>query len=68
MNSVINFLFHNAGYHYVHHLCPAIPWHKLPEAHQSLCADNPDVSHGMFDTYRQLIHNHEDGKASQTIN
>ncbi|MFM6078313.1 MAG: fatty acid desaturase family protein, partial [Dolichospermum sp.] len=41
VNPMINFLFHNAGYHYVHHLCPTIPWYKLPAAHQALCADNP---------------------------
>ncbi|MDB9460408.1 fatty acid desaturase, partial [Dolichospermum circinale CS-545/17] len=59
VNPVINFVFHNAGHHYVHHLYPAIPWYKLPEAHQALCADNPDISHGILDTYRQLIRNNQ---------
>jgi fatty acid desaturase len=59
VNPVINFVFHNAGHHYVHHLYPPIPWYKLPEAHQALCADNPDISHGILDTYRQLIRNNQ---------
>ena len=49
-----NLLTHNHGYHYVHHLCPTIPWYKLAEAHRVLCSDNPDISYGFFDTYRQL--------------
>jgi fatty acid desaturase len=40
-------------------LYPPIPWYKLPEAHQALCADNPDISHGILDTYRQLIRNNQ---------
>ena len=54
VNLIANLLVHNDGYHYVHHLCPAIPWYKLPEAHRALCSDNPDISYGFLDTYRQL--------------
>lgn len=67
VNPVFDFLFHNGGYHYVHHLCPTIPWYKLAEAHQALCADNPDISHGILDTYRQLIRNNQDGNLTQII-
>ncbi|MBW4562274.1 MAG: fatty acid desaturase [Mojavia pulchra JT2-VF2] len=65
VNPVINFFFHNAGYHYVHHLCPTIPWYKLPEAHQALCADNPDISHSILDTYRQCIRNNQNENLPQ---
>ncbi|MGH8002402.1 MAG: fatty acid desaturase family protein [Brasilonema sp.] len=54
LNFITNLLIHNAGYHYVHHLCPTIPWYKLPEAHRALCSDNPDISYGFLDTYRQM--------------
>jgi len=64
VNPVINFVFHNAGHHYVHHLYPPIPWYKLPEAHQALCADNPDISHGIIDTYRQFVRNNQDTKSA----
>ncbi|MEA5532963.1 fatty acid desaturase family protein [Crocosphaera sp. XPORK-15E] len=49
-----NFLSHNNGYHYAHHFCPTIPWYKLPEAHRELCSDNPDISYGFLDTYKQM--------------
>lgn len=54
LNFLANLLTHNNGYHYLHHLCPAIPWYNLPQAHQALCADSPDVSYGLFDVYRKL--------------
>ncbi|GAX44084.1 fatty acid desaturase [Tolypothrix sp. NIES-4075] len=57
VNFIINFLIHNGGYHYVHHLCPTIPWYKLPEAHKALCSDNSDISYGILDTYKQLTRN-----------
>lgn len=50
-----NFLTHNRGYHYLHHVYPNIPWYKLPEAHSALCPDLPDLTNGFFDTYRQLV-------------
>ncbi|MCF4968511.1 fatty acid desaturase family protein [Nostoc sp. CMAA1605] len=67
VNPFYDFLFHNGGYHYVHHLCPTIPWYKLAEAHQALCADNPDISHGIIDTYRQLLRKPQDGIVTQII-
>jgi fatty acid desaturase len=67
MNPIFDSLFHNGGYHYVHHVCPTIPWYKLPEAHQALCADNPDISHDILDTYRQFVRNNQDRKLTQII-
>ncbi|WP_427162704.1 fatty acid desaturase family protein [Aliinostoc sp. HNIBRCY26] len=67
VNPFYDFLFHNGGYHYVHHLCPTIPWYKLAEAHQALCADNPDISHGIMDTYRQFLRKTQDGIVTQII-
>ncbi|WP_242054953.1 fatty acid desaturase family protein [Nostoc flagelliforme] len=54
LNSIINLLTHNTGYHYLHHLYPTIPWYKLPESHQVLCPESSDISYGLFDIYRQL--------------
>jgi fatty acid desaturase len=67
VNPVFNFLFHNGGYHYVHHLCATIPWYKLPEAHQAFCANNPDISKGILDTYRQLVRNNSDRQLPETV-
>jgi fatty acid desaturase len=51
---LMNYFGHNIGYHHVHHLCPTVPWYKLPEAHKVLCSEVTDISHSFFDTYRQL--------------
>jgi fatty acid desaturase len=64
VNPFFNSIFHNGGYHYVHHLCPTIPWYNLPEAHQTFCSDNPDISKGILDTYKQLIRDNSDIKSS----
>ncbi|MFN9174137.1 MAG: fatty acid desaturase family protein [Synechocystis sp.] len=68
INPVLNFLFHNGGYHYVHHLCATIPWYNLPEAHQAFCSDNPDISKGILDTYKQLGRDNSDIKLPEIVN
>ena len=54
LSPLANLLTHNNGYHYIHHLYPAIPWYRLPEAYAALCPGEGDVSHGFLDTYRQI--------------
>ncbi len=49
-----NAFTHNNGYHYIHHQYPTIPWYRLPESHAAFCADNPDISTGFLDTFRQI--------------
>ena len=49
-----NFFHHNTGFHWVHHKYPSIPWYNLPKAHKALCPDDVEISHGFFETYRQL--------------
>lgn len=49
-----NFFHHNAGYHYIHHKYPTIPWYNLKKAHKALCPPEADISHGFLDTYRQM--------------
>lgn len=66
LDFLTNFLTHNTGYHYVHHLYPSIPWYKLPEAHKAFCSDNPDISYGILDTYRQWTRKHVVSHANST--
>lgn len=49
-----NLIFHNNGYHAVHHENPGIPWYNLKEAH-FLLKPKTDISKGFFDTYRKII-------------
>ena len=52
-----NLFHHNAGYHFIHHEYPTIPWYKLPEAHNALFDGSSDVSNGFIDTYREMKKN-----------
>jgi len=52
-----NHIFHNAGYHSIHHQYPSIPWYLLPKAHRALCKNSSDISRGFIDTYKQLKKN-----------
>ena len=55
MDTILNFLHHNNGYHHVHHTYPTIPWYNLPEAHKVLSPKDIDVSTSIIDTFRQII-------------
>lgn len=52
--SLKNFFHHNAGYHYIHHQYPSIPWYNLHKAHDALCQKDTDIANGFFDTYNQM--------------
>ncbi|CAN5484768.1 hypothetical protein BH23VER1_BH23VER1_06580 [soil metagenome] len=49
-----NLFTHNNGYHYAHHRYPTIPWYRLPQAHRTLFPQNPDLSKGFLDTFKQI--------------
>jgi fatty acid desaturase len=53
-----NGLWHNNGFHAVHHSRPAVPWYRLREAHREFVAagkhPEQDISSGFLETYRQL--------------
>ncbi|MBI3563756.1 MAG: fatty acid desaturase [Elusimicrobia bacterium] len=54
-----NRLFHNNGYHAVHHARAWVPFYRLPEAHAAFVAGDGadaarDLSSGFLETYRQL--------------
>jgi fatty acid desaturase len=52
---LLNAIQHNNGFHAAHHRYPAIPWHRLPEAHAALCGDDRrDDATSFIDTYRHL--------------
>lgn len=49
-----NFLFHNGGYHWIHHEYPFIPWYLLPQAHQDLAPTAADKVQGWWVMYQVL--------------
>ncbi|MDE2490673.1 MAG: fatty acid desaturase [Elusimicrobia bacterium] len=59
LSPVTNWLFHNNGYHAVHHARAAVPFYRLREAHAEYVAGPGadalrDLSSGFLGTYRQL--------------
>lgn len=57
--ALANWLFHNNGYHAVHHALAYVPFYRLREAHEAWTAGAgapalSDLSSGFLDTYRQL--------------
>jgi len=57
LNVLTNLVTHNNGYHYVHHKYPTIPWFRLKRAYHDLLPAAGDISKGLIDTYRQIVHN-----------
>ncbi len=59
LGALNNWLFHNNGYHAVHHAIAWVPFYNLRRAHAEFVADRGaaaggDLSTGFLDTYRQL--------------
>ena len=71
IDSFFNLLFHNGGYHYVHHICPTIPWYKLPEAHKALSVNYPnillDISNNVWETYQQFKRDNSEKQVIEKI-
>jgi fatty acid desaturase len=49
-----NLLWHNNGYHAIHHHFPKIPFYNLARAHRALKGDRWDVAAGWWDVWRQI--------------
>lgn len=54
-----NFMFHNGGYHWVHHEYPFIPWYLLPLANKQLAPIEVDQVTGWWDMYQVLVKDYQ---------
>ncbi|MGH1336571.1 MAG: fatty acid desaturase family protein [Aureispira sp.] len=54
-----NFMFHNGGYHWVHHEYPFIPWYLLPTANQELKDVAVDQVSGWWGMYQVLVEDYQ---------
>jgi fatty acid desaturase len=52
-----NLIFHNNGYHHVHHRHPGVTYFNYKKAHLLLAREGDDVSSGFFETYKQIKQN-----------
>ena len=54
-----NTLFHNGGYHWLHHEYPFIPWYLLPKAHRQLTPSNTTKVNGWWQMYQVMLHHYQ---------
>ena len=58
ISSVYNWIFHNQGYHAIHHRYPSIPWFRLKAAYNHFSENDSsikgDISAGFWHTFMQI--------------
>ena len=55
VNPLLRYLAWNMPYHAEHHLCPAIPFHALPEFHAEIEDKLVDVAKGYLEAHSDII-------------
>ncbi len=55
MNPVFRFLYWNMNYHVEHHMFPMVPFHALPQLHETIKDDCPPAYNGTVAAYREII-------------
>jgi len=55
MNPVFRFLYWNMNYHVEHHMFPMVPFHALPQLHESIKLDCPPAYSSTVAAYREII-------------
>ncbi|MEM9089461.1 MAG: fatty acid desaturase [Cyanobacteria bacterium P01_F01_bin.53] len=56
-----NVMFHNGGYHWVHHQYPFIPWYLLPKADEALTPATTDSVGGWWEMYQVMVADYRQG-------
>lgn len=55
MNPVFRFLYWNMNYHVEHHMFPMVPYHALPQLHETIQADLPPPYRSTIEAYAEII-------------
>ncbi|MGF6727314.1 fatty acid desaturase [Paraburkholderia sp. GAS41] len=55
MNPVFRFLYWNMNYHVEHHMFPMVPFHALPQLHETVKADMPLPYRSSLAAYAEII-------------
>lgn len=63
LSPIWNGLFHNGGYHWLHHQYPFVPWYRLKEAHQDLTPAHADQVPNWWGMYQVLLADYQSQKA-----
>lgn len=49
------FLYWNMQYHIEHHMYPSVPFYNLPRLRKAIESDLPPASHGLWDTWKEVL-------------
>ena len=63
-NPLLRFFFWNMPYHAEHHLCPSVPFHRLPALHRAVGDQLHEIAQGYVAVHRYVIRNHLMGKSA----
>jgi len=55
MNPVFRFLYWNMNYHVEHHMFPMVPFHALPQLHETVKADMPLPYRSSLAAYAEIV-------------
>ena len=55
MNPVFRFLYWNMNYHVEHHMFPMVPFHSLPQLHETVKGDMPPPYRSSLAAYAEII-------------
>jgi len=55
MNRIHRFLYWNMGYHVEHHMFPLVPYHALPELHETVKDDCPPAYSSLRAAWREIV-------------
>jgi fatty acid desaturase len=55
MNPLFRFLYWNMNYHVEHHMFPMVPFHALPQLHETVKADMPPPYRSSLAAYAEII-------------
>ena len=67
-NPLLRFFFWNMPYHAEHHLCPSVPFHRLPALHRAVGGQLHEMGQGYIAVHRDIIRNHLTGKSAPPAN
>jgi len=54
MNPVSRFIYWNMKYHVEHHMFPMVPYHRLPELHETIKHDLPAPNRSIAEAFREM--------------
>jgi fatty acid desaturase len=55
MNPLFRFLYWNMNYHVEHHMFPMVPFHALPQLHETVKADMPPPYRSSLAAYAEIV-------------